>query len=149
MGADLYIRSLHNKQAEVWKSCFEEAVRERDKYQRDTAEYDEAQKRVSECYDRLYECGYFRDPYNDWDVLWRFGLSWWNDIVPLLNRENCLAVADVRRLLSMLDEHQGEFQGNMAECSPGDREYFENQAKALREFLNQAIELNEPIACSL
>ena len=93
--------------------------------------------------------GYFRDPYNGWDVLWQFGLSWWNDVLPLLDDQSSLSVEKVSSLLAMLDEHQSEFDDNMAERDEKDRGYFQQQARELRGFLQRAIELNEPVDCSL
>jgi hypothetical protein len=110
MGADLYIRSLH-----------------------DTDEQD----------------GYFRDSYNGWDVLWQFGLSWWNDVLPLLDSQSSLSVEKILALLALLDERQSQFDDNMTERAEDDRSYFQQKARELRGFLQQAIELNEPIDCSL
>jgi hypothetical protein len=41
----------------------------------------------------MYERGYFRDPYNDHDLLWKFNLSWWDDVVPMLNARSELTIA--------------------------------------------------------
>lgn len=149
MGADLYIRSLYDEQTKVWQPLFDEAVRRRDKLPTGTPEYEEAQKRVGQCFENMNDVGYFRDPYNGWDMLWRYGLSWWTDIIPLLDKDHRLSVANVEHVLALLDEHEDEFEDNMSECPPEEREYFETQAKSLRDFLNQAIELDEPIACIL
>ena len=112
-------------------------------------EYERPPKRVDECFDHLREAGYFRDPYNGWDVLWHFGLSWWYNIIPLLDADRNLSVSNIKKVLAMLDQYQAVFDDDVRECTPEDHEYFEGQAKALRQFLRQAIELNEPIACSL
>lgn len=149
MGADLYLRSLYEKQEAEWRPRFDEAVKERNRTKRGTPEYEAAQQRVEECYEQLHGLGYFRDAYNDWDVLWRFGLSWWNDVSPLLSRGRWLSVENAERVVSLLAQREDEFKDNMAECSAEDRVYFEGKAKALRAFLNLAIELGEPIDCSL
>ena len=62
MGADLYIRSLYDKHTECWQPLLDEAVKERDKLQRGTPEYDVVHNRVAECFEQLGEVGYFRDP---------------------------------------------------------------------------------------
>jgi len=36
-----------------------------------------AQVKVEEYHAKMYESGYFRDSYNDTNLLWRFNLSWW------------------------------------------------------------------------
>jgi len=40
----------------------------------------------------MNERGCFRDSYNDSDLLWKFGLSWWQDITPLHDNRHCLSV---------------------------------------------------------
>lgn len=149
MGADLYIPSLFNPQSEAWEPKFRKAVQARDQLKKDTPEYEAAQKRVEETYDQMYDRGYFRDSYNDWDVLWKFGLSWWNDITPLLDKEGLLPVPMIREVLKMLDQRQPDFDATMAGLPAKDREYFENKALVLRSFLEQAVNLQEPILCSL
>lgn len=93
--------------------------------------------------------GHFRGPDNGWDLLWRFGLSWWNDVVPLLNAERRLSPWKAGRLLALLDEREYEFQESMSECSPEDRLYFQKQAEELRAFLEDAVDLGEAVECSL
>ncbi len=97
----------------------------------------------------MNDVGYFRDPYDGWDVLWQFGLSWWENVLPLLDKDHRLSVVDVKHVLAMLDEHEGEFQDNLSRCPSEEWEYFETQENSLRAFLDQAIEMNEPIACNL
>lgn len=73
-----------------WEPLFNEAVAKRDSHKRGTPEYERVQERVLECYQAMYSAGYFRDPYNSWEVLAKFGLSWWDDVIPLLTDEGLL-----------------------------------------------------------
>lgn len=149
VGADLYIRSLYDRQHKDLEPAFNKAVQERDKLKRDTPEYEKADALVWDYYERMNVSGYFRDPYNGWDVLWQFGLSWWEDVLPLLD-DHHLSVEKTKTLLAMLDTHQSEFDDRMAETEDeDDRKHFINQADALRAFLAEAVELGEPIDCSL
>jgi hypothetical protein len=80
MGADLYIPKLRAPVEAEWKPKFEAAAA-----QRDAATDDEsrtaAQKLVNEAYDKRWGGDhYFRDSYNSTSVLWRMGLSWWQDM---------------------------------------------------------------------
>ena len=75
MGADLYINSLYEPQRARWEQKFEAAVKHRDSLPADSPERDEAQIEVDHCFTQMRSQGYFRDPYNDWDLLWHFGLS--------------------------------------------------------------------------
>jgi hypothetical protein len=85
MGADLYLMSLHEPTRKKWDPRFDAAIAERDRHAEGTRKRARAQKRVMECHGRMYGTGYLRDPYNNLDVLWKFGLSWWGDVIPLLD----------------------------------------------------------------
>jgi transcriptional regulator with XRE-family HTH domain len=82
---DLDIKTVRKWLRQQWEPQFEKAARLRDSLERGTEEYENAQAKVEECYGKMYERGYFRDPYNDWDLLWKFGLSWGNDVIPMLD----------------------------------------------------------------
>lgn len=82
MGADLYINKIHEPLRAEWQPKFDAAVA-----QRESAVTEEgraaAQKLVDEAYDKLWGGdGYYRDSYNGTSVLWRLGLSWWQDVEP-------------------------------------------------------------------
>jgi hypothetical protein len=98
---------------------------------------------------RPHSQGYFRDPCNDWDLLWQFGLSWWRDVIPMLDGEGCLSARAVRRLLALMDERADVFEERMEAMSKKNEEYFRSRHTELRRFLNQAVSLKEPIECSL
>jgi hypothetical protein len=72
MGADLYLMSLHEPARKKWEPRFEAAAKERNRHEPGTPEHERWHKRVLKYYDRTYSAGYFRDPYNDWDVLYQF-----------------------------------------------------------------------------
>jgi hypothetical protein len=93
--------------------------------------------------------GYFRDPYNDWSLLWQFGLSWWNDILPRLSQDDTLAVNDAEWLLSQLKRRQHIFERNIADKPAKEQDHFRIRYERLQKFLNCAIERKEPILCSL
>jgi hypothetical protein len=88
---------------------------------------------------------YFRDPYNDWDLLWKFRLSWWEDVIPMLDDEDRLSVAEAQNLLAMLRQRENVFELRIAALLAEDQRYFRDRYSALQEFLNRAIELNTPI----
>jgi hypothetical protein len=149
MGADLYIHSLYQPNQARWQPQFEEAARLRDSLPADSPARQEAQERVSECYEQMYSQGYFRDPYNDLDVLWKFGLSWWNDVIPMLDDEGRLSVRAAQRLLELLDKREDIFEERMSGLPEEDEQYFRSRYTDLRQFLNQAVALKEAIDCSL
>ncbi len=147
MGADLYIPSLYQPNAGRWQEEFDKAVERRDSLPGGSDEREKADARVSECFEQMYSQGYFRDPYNGWDVLWKFGLSWWEDVIPMLDHKGRLSIAGAKRLLTMLTEREGLFEKNVA--GTDNEQYFRSRYIELLQFLNQAIALKEPIDCSL
>ena len=149
MGADLYISQLFDPQFQKWHKRFDKAIAERDGLPEDSPKRGEAQKRAEHSFDKMYEQGYFRDSYNDSSVLWKFGLSWWKDVIPMLNDDSQLTPEKASALLSMLKEREGEFECNLASEQEPVRRYFRRKYKALQGFLNQAIQLGVPIVCSL
>jgi hypothetical protein len=149
MGADLYINPLYQQQCQEWEGEFEKAARLRDRLPRDSEEYKTAQARVEECYGKMYERGYFRDPYNDHDLLWKFNLSWWDDVIPMLNDRSQLSVEQASRLLEMLKERHNIFQLKLAPLPAEERKRFLDRYAELQKFINDAIELNAPIDASL
>jgi hypothetical protein len=149
MGADLYITPLYQEQRQKWEPEFEKAVLLRDSCTEGTAEHRQAQAEVEECHNRLNERGYFRDPYNDWDVLWKFGLSWWEDVIPMLDHHSNLSVAEAKNLLAMLKEREKTFDLALAQLPAEDQQYFRRRYAALQEFLHEAIAMGTPIETSL
>ena len=115
----------------------------------DAPERAEAQKRAEECYDKMYERGYFRDSYNDSDLLWKFDLSWWDDVIPMLNGKSQLTPEKASALLSILKEKEPLFECALASQQEPARRYFRQKYTVFKEFLNQAIQLGVPIECSL
>lgn len=149
MGADLYISQLFDPQYKKWQKRFYKAVAYRDRLPEDAPEREEAQKRAEECYERMYERGYFRDSYNDSDLLWKFDLSWWNDVTPMLNGKSQLTPEKVSALLLKLKEKEPLFECNLASEQEPIRRYFRQKYKVFKEFLIQAIQLGVPVECSL
>ena len=149
MGADLYISQLFDPHYKRWQRRFYKAVAYRDQLAENAPEREEAQKRAEECFDRMYERGYFRDSYNDSSLLNRFNLSWWDDVIPMLNGKSQLTPKKAAQLLSMLKEREGLFECNLASEQKPDRRYFRQDYAEFKEFLNQAIQLGVPVECSL
>jgi hypothetical protein len=149
MGADLYINSLYEPQRASWEQKFEAAVKHRDSLPADSPERDEAQIEVDHCFTQMRSQGYFRDPYNDWDLLWHFGLSWWSDVIPMLDEDCRLTAGAATKLLAMLTEREGRFGERLSALSEADAQYFRDRYVELRQFLNQAVVLGEAIECSL
>lgn len=159
MGADLYIKSLWEPNYKRNLPKFERAVAKRNKCKGDSPEYDKAQADVMKYADLMNSIGYFRDSYNSTSVLWRLGLSWWQDVKP--NEDGCISIADAKKLLVhvrnaplqavtrqwLLDNHCKVGDGKSS--VEGWNEYYREKRERLIAFLEKSIELNEPIEASL
>lgn len=149
MGADLYIKSLYDANRKKWETRFNEAVALRDSLEPGTPEHHHAQSQVEEYFSEMNSLGYFRDSYNPWNLLWKFDLSWWEDVSKLLDREHRLSPEKARELLRMLKEREPVFEGTLASKDVRLQRYFRSEYQTLQDFLNQAIELDEPIDCNI
>ncbi len=127
---------------------FEAAVKQRDAIS-DGPKKDDVQAEVDAAFDEAYSTGYFRDPYNGASVLARFGLSWWVDVIPMLNKRSQLLPGAAHDFLVKLEAAEDVFEENVRGMTDEDQRYFVADYEALKKFLNHAIELNEPIFCSL
>ncbi len=91
---------------------------------------------------------YFRDSYNSSDLLWKFGLSWWANVLPMA-KDGSLSPDSARCLLDWMTEREETFVSQVAALAERDREYFREKYDTFRDFLNEAIAAGEPVACSL
>ena|SRR5690606_7998914 len=104
MGADLYIPKVRDPIKAEWQPKFDAAVQRRNAAAEGSPEFEAAQNDVSEAYDKLYGAGYFRDPYNGSSVLWRLGLSWWQDLEPDIEDEDSEVNVSAERCREFLDK---------------------------------------------
>ena len=149
MGADLYISALFNRQYGAWEPKLEKATAARDAAPAGTRERELAQALVEHCFKQLYAQGYFRDSYNPSNLLWKFGLSWWSDITPLLDEAGQLLPVDARHLLAVLRNREPRFESELAGMTAADQAAFRSRYEELKAFLSEAIRLNAPITASL
>ena len=149
MGADLYIDILYQPQREKWQKEFDKAVEERNSLEPETEAHRKAQTKVEHAFSRMYERGYFRDSYNDNNLLRKFGLSWWDDVIPMLNDGGDLSVGQAERLLEMLEDRHPVFGASLMPMPLARRKEFLDAYDDLKNFLNEAIALDQPIRVSL
>ena len=170
MGADLYITKISRKCREKYDPLFNAACKERDKYtkygMKNLAE--KAQEEVTKYYNLSNSEGYFRDSYNGTALLQYLnlddngGLSWWQDIVPLQNKngdivgENLdkfyqiiLAADLVLPTKEQLIENNCTVEGTGENSVKGWHQYLIGKRDKLLNFIALAIEMNEPIHASL
>lgn len=147
MGADLYITNeiqpLHDK----LQPLFEDAIDKRDAIEdKDSREYELATEKVNGLYNELYpESCYFRDSYNPYSVLWALDLSWWTDVIPMLD-DGYLSPKKAQELIDIVKEREVDLRSDQKEIGV---EYFEDRKQSLIKFLQRSVDSGEPIECSL
>jgi hypothetical protein len=114
MGADLYLEPIFTENREQWEPLFNQAVERRDQLAKDSAEHKAAQAEVDRYFGWMYCRGYFRDPYNRWDMLAKFDLDWWGDIIPMLDSEGRLSVPQMIQFRIVLWVRGPLFEANLA-----------------------------------
>lgn len=155
MGADLYTLKTYPKNRDKYEPIFNKAVKEREALPRDSAEHAEAQKRVTEAYENMHSVGYFRDSYNDSDLMWKYDLSWWGQLGGFINKDGHITPTSAKKLLKYLDENRATFLANIAKYPQYgkdgelDQSYFKAKLTEFRFFLIEAITNNEHIECSV
>jgi hypothetical protein len=149
VGADLYLEPVFTENREQWEPLFNQAAHRRDKLPEGSALREQAQADVERYFDKMHARGYFRDSYNNWNLLQHFGLDWWEDVLPLLDEEGCLSVERLVEFRVRLWAAEPLFEHNLARLSKKDQRYFRGRYRALRNFLKEAIREKLPIVCSL
>lgn len=163
MGADLYIQKLFNPNREKYRPLIDAAVYVRDVTANTESQKKKAQEKIDTYWNKMYAQGYFRDAYNDGSFFWRLGLSWWHDVIPMLNKKSELTVTKAKKLRYMVTSreikpitreelvknypHQeAEFtEEQVANVNKG----FHDRRDAFVAFLDTAIKKKLPIYCSL
>jgi hypothetical protein len=102
MGVDIYLRSVHEPFMAKLKLNPDEAYRRARSIASDP---DDLVALSNAIFDVLRESGaYFRNGYNDGDVMWAMGLSW-RDVGAMLDEDGLLPVAKARELIDVIEAH--------------------------------------------
>jgi hypothetical protein len=155
VGADLYLNSVFRKHRDRYAPKFDHWVAKRKALykagQQEAA--DRAQKQVLKYFEKMHERGYFRDSYNPSNLLWLFGLSWWQDVLEVLvDKDGKMSPRNAECFLRLLEDRESVFQASLARVKPADGEtraeveqYFRKKYERLKAFLRQAIDRRECI----
>ena len=143
MGADLYIHKLFDKQKKKYEPLFAKAVSKRDNAIL-PSEQKEYQKDVDKYYEKMYSKGYFRDSYNEGNILNRLGLSYWRDFPAFMKGRN-ITPKNAEILAKMIERRELDLKG----VSEKDKKYFIEGKKELVNFLRTAKKLNAVIDASI
>lgn len=115
---------------------------------------------VSLTYELMYSKGYYRDSYNQTNLLWRLGFSYWKDLEGWLDSDGYMSVANMRAFAGIIKGGDimpvGQMEGDerLIEDADGYRAsdwqaYFEGKRRDLLELLATAIKKREPLYFSV
>lgn len=155
MGADLYTKSIADPARKQYEEEFQRLCCQRDSALTNE-EKGEIQKKIGKCWDLMYpESGYFRDSYNSWNLLWQLDLSWWRDVGKMLDERGYLTPEKAKEFREMVAGRElptppKAFHGEgWGESTNKVYHHFVSKKAQLLRFLDKAVELGEPILCSL
>jgi len=122
MGADLYIQPKFDEEYQIRKAA----------------------DGIENMYKHLYGDNpyYFRDSYNDWSVMSKLDLSWWNDAIGFLNDEGEMLPEQTAKWLEVIKSRQEQFEDNITDEDTDTQKYFRDKYQRLQEFYQRAIDLN-------
>ena len=105
----------------------------------------------------LDDC-YFYDPYSYLSVMWAMGMSWWQEIIPMLKNDGHLPLDKCEELIKILGNTDvipersiiSDIDRNRAETDENfNQKYMENKKNRLIQFLKKSIDNKVLIKCSL
>tara|TARA_R100001244_G_scaffold13417_1_gene15171 strand:+ start:318 stop:767 length:450 start_codon:yes stop_codon:yes gene_type:complete len=149
MGADLYLNNEYKELNERLAPKFDDAIAKRDSItDRTSEEYRLYQDRASGIYNQMNpDSCYFRDSYNVSNVLWALGLSWWEDVIPMLTNDGMLKPEKAKALIGMIND--ADFKDLPKEIEDIDENYFSEKRNTLVKFLQRSVDGGESVECSL
>ncbi len=90
--------------------------------------------------------GYYRDSYNDSNLLWKLGLDYWGWFAAYLDWEGLLDPDKAEVVLKEVESRRNALEEIE---DREERKYFEEKFDEFTEFLRTAIRMGEPIECSI
>lgn len=160
MGADLYLTGF-GENKKKYQSLLDEALTKRDEARMagNTQEAEHWKKEIERLNDLIYGEYYFCDSYNSSSVACAMGISWWRDIVPLLNENSNLCGEKLEAVIAMVEEKQisPAVELKLENCVDADttegrerwRQYFVEERERLLTFLKNGRKNSTGIMCSL
>lgn len=122
--------------------------------------HDESQKFLDFFSNKEEENGYFRDSYNDSSILWRLGLSWWQDVIGyggdnsgLIDENGYIRDENLHIFYKMIEKStlnlpNDEWFKNNDYPKDEYRKYWINKKQKLLNFIKRAIDNNQSIYAS-
>ena len=145
MGADLYMNKAYDKRMEEHRASLDDLGKH------------PSHEELEPLYDKIYKQGdvYFRDSYNSGSVMWAMGMSWWDDVVPMLDEDGNLSHEDTLKLVNKITDAPINVSADFLENMPDEwtiddaQKYLREEQQKLVGFLMRAVETDDTVGCSL
>ena len=145
MGADLFMNKAYDKRMEEHRASLDDLGKH------------PSHEELEPLYDKIYKQGdvYFRDSYNSGSVMWAMGMSWWDDVVPMLDEDGNLSHEDTLKLVNKITDAPINVSADFLENMPDEwtiddaQKYLREEQQKLVGFLNRAVETDDTVGCSL
>ena len=145
MGADLYMNKAYDQRIAEHKASLD-GLGERP-----------LPGELKPYYDMIFKQGdvYFRDSYNSRSVMWAMDMSWWDDVLPMLDQEGNLSHEDTLKLINMITDAPLNVSSDFLENMPDEwtiddaQNYLREKKLMLISFLMRAVETDDTVGCSL
>lgn len=96
--------------------------------------------------DLYFTNGYFRDSYNNSNLLWKLGLDYWVWFAQYVDDKRELSPDKAEIVLSEIEQRKHHL-GEITDAE--EQKYFQEKYDEFVAFLRSAIERDEPVACSI
>ena len=152
MGADLYMNQRYKSRLQKMKPEIDKSLEKLGDLTKGTIKYHREEENYFILLNKLQEKIYYRDAYNHESIAWALGLSWWNDVYPLLDEENKLSIYKTKKLIMMINSKNIEVSHELLEhyfSMEDARSFLDTKRNLLLSFLYTSIETGEEIYCSL
>ena len=97
--------------------------------------------------------GYYRDAYNNSNLMWLIGFSYWKSPETLgwrFRKDGRLSVKGTKQFLAYLEENDGELRNKITALGdPEEREFFYKKIDRLKFFLQKCIEMGSAVCWSV
>lgn len=162
MGAELYIERIQRPLLHRYQPLFLAALQKRNQAPAGSKAAATAQAELEHYGALMQSKGYFRDNYNATSVLWRLGLSWWDDVMPLCDEQGKLngpALVKFRQMVrdaKLTPPTRPELEAQGLRVAKADKysvagwqTYFQKAHARLMAFLDDAIARDSAVVCWL
>lgn len=92
---------------------------------------------------------YYRDSYNNSNLLWQFGLDYWTWFASMLDDDGNLSKNEASNVLIELKKREQIFADNLSKLNDEEKEYFRDKYKEFSRFLTKCIATDDKVSCSI